>query len=628
MEAPMTSPEPSAPCQDREPSLWPWAALVFGFVLLLAAFSVHESVTWLHIRTGADIIAARALPTADSFSYTAAGRPWTTDSWLADVLFQHLDQTGGFQSLVALKCLVLAAAFALLLPLNPGNPMLAAGVLALGAAAAWPGMTETPGCFDFLLLALLLRALRPKRGFSWSIAAQVFVIEALWANLDGGSAVLGLWLVGLKVVKTTFSSERGERLRFSSLLLAAAAGFALNPHGFAVAGRVFSEAPAQAWGLVSPWVSLYALFALAGAAAVWLCLQEEFFLALSAASLLALSLLAPSWRPLYVLAACPLVCRALGHFTAPCGATAGCWARLALIMAGLFAWHWQSVTTPLGRARGYGSSALDGAVNFLDSNGVSGRLFNEPETGAELLARSRRPVFVDSRAELYGAPFMKDAELWPSRFRQLAEAYRFDAALVLNRRAAYPARVIDEAPDWRLAYADDGALVYLRRSGAAGLLVAGSARRRLAPNRLWPDALDALRSRSLRQVQVLPELDRWIVQSPESVQPLLWKAYAFDCLAMPEKAERLLTLARSRLRWRRDPELLAVLGFVLEKRGKDAEARGLYEDAALMARRRGEDGLRAQVLLRLAGCVRRAGDESRARRLESRAQALAARAQP
>ena len=131
---------------------WPLAALLFLYVALLGAFSVHESGTWLHIKTGANILADRAVPRIDLFSYTVSGRPWTTDSWLADVLFRTLDASCGAPGLVGVKAIVVALAFALLLPLNPADPLIAASVLGLGATAAWTGFTETPAFFDLIFL--------------------------------------------------------------------------------------------------------------------------------------------------------------------------------------------------------------------------------------------------------------------------------------------------------------------------------------------------------------------------------------------------------------------------------------------------------------------------------------------
>ncbi len=599
---------------------WPLASLLFLFVLLLGLFSVHEPGTWLHIRTGAQILADRALPRVDAFSYTVAGRPWTTDSWLADVVFRHLDASAGPWGLIALKAVVAAAAFALLLPLSAGSPLLAASTLGLGALAAWPGLTEMPAIFDLLMLSLLIRALRPRADFHWGLVGQVALVELLWANLHGPTALVGVWVVALKTFKATL---RAERLQYAALLGAAAAAFLVNPHGGALLTRFFADMSSSSGWQPRSWLNLYALFALAGGASCWVCLQQEFFLSSAAASLLALSIVVPDLRPLYVLAACPVIALALGHFARPRPDTPARVARWAAAAALVFAAHYVWSYVPLGGARGYGAVGLEGALSYLKANGVSGRMFNEAETGEALIAAGR-PVFVDGRSALYGQAFVRDAALWPVLWPRLSDVYGFDYALILNRRAAYPARTLDADPDWRLAYADDEALVYLKRAGPNGWLVAGTSKRVVEPNRLWPESLEAPLAAPARRARTIEELDRWIAQAPDSVQALLWKAYALDRLRLPEKAARLLAVARERPRLARDPELQACLALILERRGETAEARRLYHRAALFARRAGSRDLEAEVLRRLAPLDRGAGEETRARGEEDRVRALVA----
>ena len=274
-------------------------------------------------------------------------------------------------------------------------------------------------------------------------------------------------------------------------------------------------------------------------------------------------------------------------------------ARWALVAAALLVLFRASVTRPLSHTRGYGTSSLSGALNFLSVNGVSGRMFNESETGAELAGRTDRLVFVDGRPGLYDASFRREAADWPRLFRALDSVYRFDYAVVRNRRAAAPARVLDEDPRWRLAYADDRALVYLKKTGANALLAAQTPVRVFAPNRLWPEALDAALVRPRDAARVLAELDAWMLQAPDCVQAMIWKAYALDRLKMADKADRLLELARERrgLSW--DPELKAAYAFVLEARGRAAQAKPLYRDAARAALRLGDGMLASEVTARL-----------------------------
>ena len=601
---------------------WPLAVLLFLFVLGLGLMSIHETATWIHIRTGAKILAERALPRTDPFSYTVSGRAWTTDSWLADVLFFLAHEAFGPRGLIFLKSVVAAAGFALLLPLNLASPLTSAAVLGLGAVSAWTGLAEMPGVFDLLMLALLIRLLRPRKKFRLSTAAQVFAIECLWANLHGATAVLGVWIVLLKAFKASLRTrERDDRLGHWGLFGAALLALSLNPHGLAVVAHMFQgmEASTTAWQPLSPYFNLYNLFCFAGAAGCVILLQQEFFLTMTAATALALSLIVPEMRPLAILACCPVVALALGHFTPPMDDDLIGLARWAIVMAALLGVHWLNVAVPLGSSRGYGVQSLDGAAQFLKSSGVRGRMFNEVESGALLIGAGDRPVFVDARAALYGPQFARDAQSWPYRFKsQLDAVYGFDYAVLLNQRARYPAKILDEDPSWRLAYSDDAALVYIKRSGTNSLLVKEGPAPLLKPNALWPDVMDPLLADVRRLPRVMEELDRWILQAPDSAQALIWKAYALDRLKLSDKAERLLRLAAQRGRVRRDPELGAALAFALDRRGEASAARGRYWEAAAIARRRGERHLYSQILAQLAASYRREGRAAQAESLDRR----------
>lgn len=579
---------------------WPLAALLFLFVLALGLSSVHDPATWIHIRTGAMILAQKAVPLTDPFSYTVAGRAWTTDSWLGDVLFYLVHENLGPRALILLKSAAAAAGFALLLPLNYASPLTSAGVLAVGALAAWTGLAETPAVFDLPLLALMLRLLRPRTPFRARTLLSVAGLVGLWANLHGAAAALGVWIAALKAFKASMrASNRKERLGHWGLLAAAVAGLLLNPHGARVLGRLFNGAQASltAWQAPSALLNLGVLFALAGAAACFVVLQQEFLLTITAASLLCLAVVAPALQPLAVLACCPVISLALGHYLKPIDDDIKGLSRWSAAMAGLFCLHWLLVTVPFGTSRGYAAVSIRGATAFLKAHGVRGRMFNEIESGALLAGVADRPVFVDGRAALYGPEFVRDAAGWPATFPGLADVYGFDYAVLLNRRAAYPARLLDGHADWKLAYADDTALVYARLSGASGALVK-DAPQALPANRLFPSALDEALADPKRREAVFAALDRWILQAPDCVQAQIWKAYALDRVGRPESAERLLELARARRRSGRDPEIAAMLAFTLEARGRADLARPFYRRASWIARRRGDDALLAAIASR------------------------------
>jgi hypothetical protein len=600
MKAPAKA-TPPHPYEKPHHPHWPLSVLLFAFVLALALISVHDPSTWIRIKVGAKILSDGVLPRVEPFSYGAAGAPWTTHSWLADVLFAKLDALGGPGLLNAFTGAAIAAAFALMLPINHGNPMIAATLLSVGACAAWTGFAETPMAFDFLFFALFVRLLRPRRRFRWTDAAAAAGLTALWANLHGSSALLALWLVGLKVFKTSLRTAARERLGYWVMMVSCVIVFSWNPHGYGLVGHVFADAASGVAAWRTPLTSLYGVFLIAGLASCWVTLQQEFVTTLAAATVLALSLVLPGLRPLAVLAACPVAALALGHALKPRDDTWPRVARWCAFAAVLLAGYALAIARPLAPSGGYGAPALTGAVHFLNSSGVRGRMFNEPEAGAELIGLTDRPVFADRRQSLYPESFRRDAAEWTGLFHSLDSVYRFDYAVVRNRRAAAPARVLDEDPEWRLAYADDRALVYLKKSGVNAWLVPQSPFKRLAPNRLWPDALDAELADPRQAPQILRELDEWRVSAPDCDQALLWKAYALNRLKMGDQADRLIELAGKEpaLDW--NPELQALAGYVLEARGRTGEAVLRYRQAERAARRLGDRDLAAAVAERRRG---------------------------
>ena len=580
---------------------WPLAVLLFSFVFALTVLSVRDPSTWIRIRVGAKILSDGILPRTETFSYGAAGARWTTHSWLADVAFAKLDALGGPGLVGALTGAAIAGAFALMLPISHGNPMIAASLLSVGACAAWAGFAATPAAFDFLFFALFVRLLRPRRRFRWTDAAAAAGLTALWSNLHGASAPLAAWLVGLKVFKASLRTVARERLGYWIMMVACAIAFSWNPHGYGLLEHFFSDAASGSAAWRAPLASLYGLLLVAGLASCWFTLQQEFVTTLAAATILGLSVVLPGLRPLAALAACPVAALALGHAVKPRGDTRPrvlLWCALAAVLLAAYA---QTITRPLARSGGYGAPALAGAVHFLDASGVRGRMFNEPETGSELIGSTGRPVFSDLRQTLYPASFRRDAADWARIFPSLDAIYRFDYAVVRNRRAAAPARVLDGDPDWRLAYADDRALVYLKKSGVNAWLAPQSPFRRLTPNRLWPDALDAALADPREAPRILEELDRWRISAPDCDQALLWKAYALSRLKMGAQADRLVDLARGRPASEWDPELQALEAYVLESRGRVDEARLLYLRAERAARRLDAPALAAAAAERRRG---------------------------
>ena len=145
-----------------------------------------------HLRAGAEIIATRALPSIDTWTFTAAGEPWVDQQWGAQVLLRATEALGGWTALAILRAILIGTTFGLLLVIvrRAGlGPRLAAVITLMAFAVAVPALALRPqllgiACFAIVLLLVVDRHHHPRR--LWLVP----VVVAVWANLHG-SFILG-----------------------------------------------------------------------------------------------------------------------------------------------------------------------------------------------------------------------------------------------------------------------------------------------------------------------------------------------------------------------------------------------------------------------------------------------------
>lgn len=199
----MSSPErPSVPRSAvprwlPSPLVLVLAVVTVVLVLVGLAHGLTDADYFWHLTTGRLIVSSGSVPSADPFSFTYAGQPWTPHEWLGEVLiYLSVSTLGG-----TLTSIVFAgvAAVSLWLAATAARRLGASTVAIalatmLAALVLLPYITVRPQAFSWLLLGLLslflltLDASRPKRVL-WLI--PLFVV---WANLHG------LYVVGLGVV--------------------------------------------------------------------------------------------------------------------------------------------------------------------------------------------------------------------------------------------------------------------------------------------------------------------------------------------------------------------------------------------------------------------------------------------
>lgn len=180
--------------------LWLFLAVALPAVAALIAPMSTVDLTY-HLRAGSEILATGRIPDSDTWTFTAAGRPWIDQQWGAQVIFAVIDRIGGWTGVVLLRAALTGLVFACLYLIGRRHGLDArtASVLSLVAfLVASPAMAMRPqllgmACFASVLLLVAHRREHPGR--LWLAP----VIVAAWANFHGsfflGPAILGLaWL--------------------------------------------------------------------------------------------------------------------------------------------------------------------------------------------------------------------------------------------------------------------------------------------------------------------------------------------------------------------------------------------------------------------------------------------------
>ena len=183
-----------------------WAFLAVGLPVLAALIANLPSVDLTyHLRAGAEILAGGGIPTADHWTFTATGVPWTDQQWGAQVILAAAYQLGGWTGLVVLRAILVGIIFGSLLAIGIRRglgPRRAAWLTLAGFVVAAVALGLRPQLLGMTVFALVLvlvsdRHANPRR--LWLVPLLVLV----WANLHGsyflGPAVLGLaWLEDLQ----------------------------------------------------------------------------------------------------------------------------------------------------------------------------------------------------------------------------------------------------------------------------------------------------------------------------------------------------------------------------------------------------------------------------------------------
>lgn len=453
---------------------------------------------------GREILATGRIPSVDTFSSTAAGRPYPAYAvfWLPEVVLYLLYRAGGPALVVFAHTLTVTAAYGLTLLLAwriSGSPRVAALATLFAAALGIHDWNVRPQAATFFLAPLLLWAIHEYRRRPRPLLLALFPLAtALWANCHG-SFPLGILLAGLWLAEEAWLALRSARfiLRNNSLLhwksaviafLAALLAPLLNPRGPGVFSYLVGMSVNPViQGMVPEWAP--PTFSTPVGATF-------LFGFLATAALLALSPVRPAPRELLTF----LVFGGLGLRTVR-GAVwfgltlAPVWARhlaalgprgrsaapdrpdplatalgVLLMGAALVTLPWFKSYLPLPPPKAGLLSAEEtpiAATEFLLREHLPGPLFHAMPFGSYLIwtAQPDYPVFVDSRIELYPPEVWLDYLAvsgagcgWEERLAQ----YGVRTLMLSPREQPALVAAVRASPRWRVVYEDGVALLAVR----------------------------------------------------------------------------------------------------------------------------------------------------------------------
>jgi hypothetical protein len=462
--------------------VWFWVAAFAGVVVAANGNKLlFDPDTYWQIKVGQWILDHRAVPWVDVYSLTKAGTPWISSSWLAQVLFAGVYAQAGWNGVVWLTSLAIAATFGLQVHLLGRRlspfyaSFLAIVTLALTAhhLLARPHVLAMPFMVAWVS-GLVIASDRGTKPSFWLLPLMV-----IWTNLHGGF-VLGVALIGPIALDALWNAPAAQRkslaIHWALFGLAALAASCLTPYGWhSLLASVKILNLGALLSLISEWmpvnfehVSLFECYMLVLiAAALYLGVvlsPTRILLTLGLLHmglshvrsievfvlLLPLLLLEPLTRQFPALT---VQARDTAGRVGRCGTVAAVLILAVIIGAGVTV---RPIKPPL-------EETYEPAIAALKEHKAE-RVFNDYGFGGYMIWDDMRP-FIDGRSELYGEKFGVDvlhaASLKnPEILFQLLSTYRIDAVLLMRDTAA--GRLLDRLDGWTKVFSNDLAVVFVR----------------------------------------------------------------------------------------------------------------------------------------------------------------------
>jgi hypothetical protein len=196
-----------------------WLFLAVALPVLASIVASMSTVDLAYqLRAGAEILDDLAIPTVDTWTFTAAGRPWVDQQWGAQIILSLAERGGSWTGLVLLRASLTGIIFGCLALIARRHGLSARSVALLVLAAlvvAAPAMALRPQLLGMACFAVVLVLIDGRRSHPRALWL-VPVVVAVWANLHG-SFFLGPVALGLTLLADVHDRDAG---RHRTLLVA------------------------------------------------------------------------------------------------------------------------------------------------------------------------------------------------------------------------------------------------------------------------------------------------------------------------------------------------------------------------------------------------------------------------
>lgn len=496
----------------------------FGFVVIFAVLFISIVLSdpdyFWHLSAGQYIWQHQALPSADVFSYTFAGKPWVLHEWLFEIiLFGVYSLCGGagvklFTATFATATVYIAYGIAKRLL---GKPYWAFFLALILFYQMVPNVSPRPQLFTFLMFAIYLRILVDFKYFNemhrlWLLP----VLMVIWVNSHGGY-VAGLVLLLLFVTcewltfvllqqADAIQKQRLKKLTTISALTVAAT--LLNPYftdhwiyPFTVMNMDASQNLITEWR--SPdfhtfrWKSYLLLVFAVFTAAIYSNKRPDFTEIVLSVFFISSAFISIRHAPISVLGILFFASVTLAHV--PFSRIFSClkldqlrlhyrqfvgngtdlgkkeylfnWLLLLVTLAGCLLYY------PVFHAKDQdkiNKTVPIKAVQFTIDAGIKGRVFSVYHYGGYLINQfyPGQLVFIDGRADLYGDKFIQEyLELIEARvgWKEKLEKHQIDYAIIARKSALV--ELLQTKADFKLIYEDEVNAVLIKNDARYAAII-------------------------------------------------------------------------------------------------------------------------------------------------------------